>query len=201
MENMFEKIKRKKKRLIAQQNFAVNSECDRDPRTTSENRIVSDQNGARGKVFVYGNYPAQHNACEAIAVHNAKVLLGIPSTLSETIARFQSLRAMIFLGFFGSNVYKIGRVLKSYGIGYKRFFRKKHLKEPGLYIISYWNKKPLKYGLHTVALTYDGNEYCSYNRYGNSAVNHADPALFAKRFIVGYRLCVDSKEAPEEEKS
>ena len=134
MESLFKKIRRRKKRLLAERNFEINSKCDADPATSSADRIVCDQNGARGNSFVYGKYPAHHNACEAIAVHNAKVLLKIPSTLSETIARFQTLHVMIFMGFFGSNVFKIGRVLKSYGIKYKRFYRKKHLKKQGMFI-------------------------------------------------------------------
>ena len=188
METVFDRIKRKKRRRLAESNFEINSKCDADPETTSENRLVDDQNGARGKAFVYGKYPARHNACEAIAVHNAKVLLGIPSTLSETIASFQLRRAMIFGGFFGSNVLKIGRILKHYGIPYKRFFRKKRLKDKGLFIISFWNDKPLKNGLHTVALESGKKEYKTYNLYGDGSVSGADPAKYAKRFIVGYYL-------------
>ncbi len=188
MEKIFEKIRRKKKRLLAERNFDVNAKCDADPATTSENRLVGDQNGVRGSSFVYGKYPARHNACEAIAVHNAKVLLGVPSTLSETIARFQTLRAMIFGGFFGSNIYKIGRVLKSYGIKYKRIFRKKRLREDGLFIISFWNEKPLKNGIHTVALTFDETGYKTYNYYGNDRICLEDPRSYGKRFITGYRI-------------
>ena len=188
MEVLFNKIRRKKKRALAERNFEINSKCDSDPKTTSENRIVCDQNGVRGSSFVYGKYPACRNACEAIAVHNTKVLLGVPSTLSETIARFQILRAMIFGGFFGSNVFKIGRVLKSYGIKYKRIFRKKRLREHGSFIISFWNEKPLKNGIHTVALTYDGDHYETFNLYGNNKIYCSDPAVYGKRFITGYRI-------------
>ena len=197
MENVFSNIKRKKKRLVAERNFEINSRCDADPETSSENRIVGDQNGERGKSFVYGKYPAKHNACEAIAVHNAKVLLGIDSTLSETIVTFQLLRAMIFGGFFGSNVLKIGRVLKRYGIKYKRFFRKRRLDAPGLYIISFWNEKPLKNGLHTVTLEVGEAGYRTYNLYGNGSVSFADPKVYAKRFIVGYRIEAERKPSCE----
>jgi len=188
MESLFKKIRRKKKRLLAERNFEINSKCDLDPATTSENRLVGDQNGKRGGAFVFGNYPARRSACEAIAVHNVKVLLGTPSTLSETIARFQALRAMLFAGSFGSNVFKIGRVLKSYGIKYKRIFRKRRLKTPGIFIISFWNPRPLKNGIHTVALTYDGSEYKTYNLYGNGRVYPDDPAVYGKRLITGYRI-------------
>ena len=194
MEELFKKIRRKKKRALAERNFEINSKCDAEPETASGNRLVCDQNGARGRSFVYGNFPARHNACEAIAVHNVKVLLGMPSTLSETIARFQSLRAMIFSGFFGSNVFKIGRVLKFYGIKYKRIFRRRRLKESGLFIISFWNEKPLKNGIHTVALTHGDGGYETYNLHGNGAVSAEDPAKYGKRFITGYLITEKTEE-------
>ncbi len=181
-------IRKKPKQLLAMQNIDVNAKCDADPETTSENRIVGDQNGLRGESFVYGKYPAKRNACEAIAVHNVKVLLGIRSTLSETIVDFQCCRAMILGGFFGSNVLKIGTVMRHCGIPYKRFFRKKMLREPGLYIVSFWNKRPLKNGLHTVALEHGEDGYKTYNLYGNGTVSDSDPKKYAKRFIVGYRI-------------
>jgi|GEM_PF-1695783 len=196
---LFEKIKRKKKRLLAEQNYEENSRLDAEPETTTRDRVVGDQNGATGVRFVYGKYPARHNACEAIAVHNVKVLTGVPSALSETIAVFQSLRAMIFGGFFGSNVYRIGKVLRYYGITYRRFFRKKKLAVPGLYIISYWNEKPLKNGIHTVTVKNDGKNYFTYNLHGHGAVSREDPAVFGKRFIVGYRIGQPTRELPETE--
>lgn len=187
MMELFERIKRKKKRLLAERNFEVNARCDADPVTTTENRLVCDQNGVRGRAFVYGDYPARRNACEAIAVHNARVLLGRESSLSETIALFQALGAMIFRGFFGSNVYKIKRVLRALDIPFEKV-KRKGLGRPGVYIVSFWNEKPLKNGIHTVALTYDGEKYTTYNLHGNGAASGEDPRDYAKRFIVGYYL-------------
>ncbi|MBQ7714672.1 MAG: hypothetical protein IJT70_02255 [Clostridia bacterium] len=192
MEAIFDKIRRKKKRELAQKNFENNSKLDSDRATTTEGRLVCDQNGTTGDLFVYGDYPARRNACEAIAVHNALTLLGKRSCLSEVIVRFQILRVMVFRGFFGSNVFRIGRALKYYGVTYKRFFRKKKTGEPGIYILSYWNEHPLKYGLHTVAMKYDGKEYSTYNLRG-SGVCADDPKKFAKRFIVGYRAYRESE--------
>ena len=201
MEKVFDKIRRRKTRLLAEQNFLINDGCDRDPRTTSEDRIVGDQNGLRGRSFVYGKYPASHNACEAIAVHNAKVLLGKPSKLSSTIAEFQNLHAMIFSGFFGSNVFRIGRVLKKEGIPFKRIFRKRRLKFPGLYIVSFWNEKPLKNGIHTVAVRYDNVKYETYNLWGNGRVSEESPLSYGKRFIIGYRLGDGGIGGTDEKKS
>ncbi len=200
MEAIFDKIKRKKKRALVQRNFENNSKYDSDGATTTEGRLVCDQNGTTGDVFEYGDYPAKHNACEAIAVHNALILLGRKSKLSEVIVRFQVLRMMIFNGFFGSNVFRIGRALKYYGVPYKRFFRKKKTLEPGVYILSYWNKHPLKYGIHTVAMKYDGKNYSTYNLRGRGVCND-DPKIYAKRFIVGYRTaCGAATEVKSDEK-
>ena len=35
--------------------------------------------------------------------------------------------------------------------------------KPGTYIISFWNDKPLANGLHTVAVSYNGSSYRTYN--------------------------------------
>ena len=187
MKELFTGIKRKSKRELAKRNYEINSKCDRDPLTATENLIVNDQNGKRGESFVYGDYPASHNACEAIAVHNARVLLGQTSTLTDTIALFQDLGAMIFRGFFGSNVYRIGRVLKSLGMRYRKV-KLKRMTLPGIYIISFWNKRPLKNGLHTVTVVYDGKKYVTYNLFGNGVAGREDPKNYAKKFIVGYYL-------------
>ena len=188
MEDIFEKIRSKSRREMARQNFERNSACDANAATSTEDRIVNDQNGATGGAFVLGKYSASYNACETIAVHNAKVLLGMPSSLSETISRFHVFRAVLLKGFFGGNVYKIGRILRFYGVRSKRFFSRRRLAKEGLYIISFWNEKPLKNGLHTVALTFDGKEYTTYNLHGNGRAAHEDPREYGKRFIVGYYL-------------
>ena len=72
-------------RVIADSNYAHNSVVDANSETTTNNKLVSDQNGATGNNFRFGNYDASYNACETIAVHNAKVLLGKESTLSQTM--------------------------------------------------------------------------------------------------------------------
>ena len=187
MNEYIKTIKRKSKRALAAWNYDINSICDADPKTTTRDRVVCDQNGLRGRRFVYGDYPARHNACEVIAVHNARVILGFHSALSETVTLFHGLRAMIFHGFFGSNVYKTGKVLTALGIPYEKI-RLKKMTRRGLYIISYWNEKPLKNGIHTVTVLFDGNRYTTYNLHGNGIVSREDPRQYAKRFIVGYYL-------------
>ena len=61
--------------------------------------------------------------------------------------------------------------------------------KPGTYIISFWNDKPLTEGLHTVAVSYDGTGYTTYNRYGDGKLNYQAPASYARNsYICGYYL-------------
>lgn len=187
MNEEISKIRSSRRRALAAANYENNSRRDADPETTTLGRTVNDQNGMTGRTFLYGDYPARHNACEAIAVHNARVLTGERSRLSDVIVRFQASGAMIRRGYFGSNVFKIGRVLKSYGVKYKRLFRRK-FDRPGVYIVSFWNEKPLKNGIHTVAFTFDGEKYTTYNLHGGGKASDEAPGVYAKHFIVGYYI-------------
>lgn len=172
---------------ISDRNYIKNAKADRDPEITTHNRIVNDQNEARGRSFRYGLYPAKHNACEAIAVHNAKVLLGIDSSLSETIKLLQASHAMIGCGLFGSDPFTIGRVLKSEGIDYTEV-GSDELTRAGVYIISYWTGKPFFSALHTVAVSYDGKRYTTYNKSGHGTPYYDPPSDYSAHFICAYYL-------------
>ena len=133
--------------------------------------------------FTYGIPSASYNGCETIAVHNAKVLLGMDSTLSDTMEAFQDANAMLACGAFGSDPFSIGYVLQNEGIAYTRV-RLDALDKPGTYIISFWTGQ-----IHTVAMTYDGSNYATYNRstYASEAES-GDPHEYASRYICGYYL-------------
>ena len=172
---------------ISKRNFKQNSKADNNPTSTTKNKIINDQNSTTGNNFAYGNYSANHNACETIAVHNAKVLMGKESTLSETIKDFQSAGAMIGYGYFGSNPYAIGSVLKNSGIEYNRVGLN-DMTESGTYIISFWNDNAPWNGLHTVAISYDGTIYTAYNLYGNGSEYNISLSDYAHSFICGYHV-------------
>ena len=172
---------------ISKRNFKDNSAVDNDESTTTKNKIVNDQKVTTGSSFSYGLYHASWNACETIAVHNAKVIKGIDSSLSETMKDFQSAGAMIGYGFFGSNPYAIGSVLKNSGIEYDRVGLD-GMTEPGTYIISFWSENPLRYGLHTVAISYDGTTYTAYNLTGYGSESPISLSNYTNRFICGYYL-------------
>ncbi len=172
---------------LSRDNFAHNSIADENPSTTTRNRLVNDQNGATGSLFRYGGFYASRNACEAIAVHNAKVLRGRDSTLSEAIMAFQSAGAMLLRGALGSNPYAIGRVLKKEGIECVRV-RLSEISNKGTYIISFWNSKAPWSGLHTVALSGDGSKLTAYNLYGDGKPCPIALSDYSKRYICGYRI-------------
>ena len=170
----------------ATKNYAENSVIDKSSDTTTKNKLINDQNGDTGKLFTYGNYSASWNACEPIAIHNAKTLTGQESTLSSTMLQCQLAGAMIGDGYFGSNPYSIGNVLNMNGIAYTRIGLK-DMTNPGTYIISYWHD-PITNGAHTVAVTYDGSVYTTYNLRGNGKISTMDPNDYAQNFICGYYL-------------
>lgn len=172
---------------VSKRNSRRNSKVDSDSNTTTKNKIINDQNGTTGNNFEYGLYDASWNACGTIAVHNAKVLKGIESSLSETMTDFQAVGAMVGYGYFGSNPLKLGSVLSFEGIDYSRVGLNE-MTESGTYIISFWNENPLENGLHTVAISYDGMSYTAYNLdcYGESDPFY--PSDYSTRFICGYYL-------------
>ena len=170
------------------ENHRDNLKIDANSETTTKDKIVNDQNGDTGKNFEYGLYKASWNACETIAVHNAKVLKGIPSSLSETMQDFQRAGAMIGYGFFGSSPYRIGRVLETEAIDYSRV-KIGNMTNPGVYIISFWNESIFD-GLHTIAINYDGATYTAYNLYGDGKTYAIQLSEYNKRFICGYYLGV-----------
>ena len=173
---------------IKQINYTLNSAVDSDASTTTRNRIVNDQNGQTGDSFYYGLYKAQHNGCEAIAVHNAKILLGRSSTLSDTMKDFQDANAMIGAGYFGSNPFAIGRVLDSYCIAYQ-YVTPSQMTKNGVYIMSYWTDGAFRSPLHTIAVSYNGEKYTAYNLFGDSTEYELDINKYNnKSFICGYYL-------------
>lgn len=172
--------------VLKQVNKKNNGKADNNPKTSTKGKIINDQNGVTGNTFHYGAYPARRNACETIAVHNAKVLKGNSnSTLSQTITDFQDANAMIGFGILGSNPYSIGKVLENERISYSRVGIN-GMNKPGVYIISFWNDNPLQNGLHTVAINYDGSNYTAYNFASEYDGDPVSLSYFKNRFICAY---------------
>ena len=176
-----------KNEWYAKKNYKHNSQVDKFALTTTKNTIINDQQKDTGKNFEYGNYPASHNSCEAIAIHNAKVEKGIESTLSETIRDCQTAGAMPIEGYFGTNPFEIGTDLDRSGLSYSRVGINE-MDKKGVYIMSYWNEWAPFNGLHTVAIKYDGSQYAAYNLLGDGQVYPITPSDYSFKFICGYYL-------------
>jgi len=110
----------------------------------------------------YGICRMSFNGCEVIAVHNALVYLGKPQPLKD-IAFFME-RFRVLLGFFGCNVYRVGRALEHYGVAYERT---KDVGDAEAFIVSFWTKLPLLSPIHTVFCVRTPDGIKVYNRYNN----------------------------------
>ncbi len=175
---------------IIGRNFARNTSFDNNVTergVSTRNKLINDQNKRTGERFEYGNYPAKQNACEVIAVHNAKILTGIESSLSETIRDFQKTGLMLGDGALGSNPYKIDDILEKYGMEYTRV-KLDEMTEHGIYVVSYWKDGSALNGCHTVAIEYKEDMYITYNLYGDGQIKTLDPKEYAKSYISGYYL-------------
>ena len=166
-------------------NYRINSKAELLLPTSR--RTVSDQNGETGMRFRYGLYKAKHNACEAIAVHNVKILLGRPSRLADVIRRFQTGASMIGYGFFGSNVYMIGTVLRREKIRYAKV-RFSDINKDGIYIFCFWNNGAPWRGIHTVTAVRKDGDWTTYNLHGTGTVKNEIPEIYAKNYICGYLI-------------
>ena len=154
------------KKIIQAVNKQHNSKLDADSETTTKNNKLNDQEKEPAKNFKYGLYSASYNGCETIAVHNAKCMLGMDTSLSAVIDDFHTTWATFGIsGVFGANPYSIGRVLSRNGIEYERVSADE-MNKSGIYIVSFWNQNAFT-GLHTIAVKYDGVEYTEYNNYGD----------------------------------
>ena len=171
---------------ISEDNLSNNSKIDD---TTST--LIEDQGDY--DYFDYGFFDVGYNGCEAVAIHNARTLLGEKSMLSDVIYRIQKTGGMVALGLFGSNPNKIGAVLDSYGMTYEKVGLNEMTK-PGVYVISYWGE-PYENGLrpiHTVTVYYNGTDYGTYNYAPyNCEIGYwpqTHPRFYASDYIVGYYL-------------
>ena len=177
----------KTRRQVFAESAERNRIADATPEFCTANRLVTDQNGKTGRAFSLGKYPARHNACEAIALHNAKVLTGRESKLSDAIEAVVRGRAVPMKGFFGTLPWKLGRVLANEGVPFEKV-RFRECVSDGVYILSFWNKKPWKNGLHTVAATRNGGTFTLYNWSGTTVRNDEAFRKMKRRFVCGHKI-------------
>lgn len=127
---------------MTRSNFRRNTALPEIPET---GEMINGQGVGAVSKLRYGICHMSFNGCEVIAVHNALVYLGIPRPITE-IARYME-RFRVLIGFFGCNVFRLGKALSHFGASFTR------AKTPGnakAFIISFWTKRPLISSVHTV---------------------------------------------------
>ena len=110
----------------------------------------------------YGLCPMSFNGCEVISVYNALQYIGKPQKLQD-IAFFLEKYRML-LGFFGCNMFRLGKALEKFGADYERCDSVKGLPA---FIVSFWTGKPFLSTVHTVFCVREKDRICVYNRYNN----------------------------------
>lgn len=110
----------------------------------------------------YGLFSMSYNGCEVISVCNALEYLGKNVTLDEV--RRYMLRFCVLLGLFGSNVYRIGKALKHFGVKYSYG---KSAENAKAFIISSWKGKTFRSSIHTVFCVRENGKIKVYNRYNS----------------------------------
>lgn len=149
-----------------------------------------------------GKSPMELVGCEVIAVHNARCLMGMESSVAETSEAFEKCRSLIRLpgfcaGRLGANPYSIPLVLQHLGISC-RTAEPDGLYEPGIYILSRWNRGGVLRGLHTMAVFCAGSgEVTVYNYNGRGSPLILSEAGELLRRTEGQIITIWRLEKPE----
>lgn len=157
--------------------------------------LILNQNAPKYRDLPYGKATVGDCGCEAIAVNNALQLLGCGVPFEDIISDFEALfkkgGGLYAGGRLGAMPRDVRRVLESCGLKPTGGFLKKlsEIKTEGVFIISYWNK-PVKYGLHTVAVRFDGSTYTAYNLGGGEKESSSLLELIPdkKHFFYGFYM-------------
>lgn len=168
-------------------NYKNNKALDMADETTTKNRIINDQNGSTISKFRYGRFSASYNACGAIAVHNAKVLLNKESTLSQTIYDIETGYGLTLGGAFGSDDGLVPEMMKKYGIKCVSVSADE-IYTRGIYILSFWHQDPPWNGTHTITVKSQNGICNAYNLLGDGTAKPIDIESLKGRIISCYRV-------------
>lgn len=188
----------------ARSNFKYNKNLEKNGNGVKRNRYVFDQTDTTTQDRKAGNYRFGFTSfsgvgCEVAAAYNCSISLKDKDwKLSDVICYFEVafIEVSIAWGNFGSNPMEIYRYLKKRGYNYTKYTNFNKLssavskKNECRIIMSRWNKKPLKSGLHTfyIKKAPNGNFY-GYNweyKNGRSRKNFLSTFNDGSGFIVGY---------------
>ena len=125
-------------------------------------KMINGQGMGEVSKLRYGLCPMSFNGCEVISVYNALQYIGKPQKLQD-IAFFLEKYRML-LGFFGCNMFQLGKALDKFGADYER---RDSIKGLPAFIVSFWTGRPFLSAAHTVFCVRENDRICIYNRYNN----------------------------------
>lgn len=123
------------------------------------NGLIEDQSSL--KEMHLGVSDMAYAGCEVIAVYNVLWLSGQKHDLSELIYRAERSGALMRKGKWGTNPFSLDKLCPDEGVSLKRI--KNLPTESGIYILSFWNSRRIKDGLHTVCVQITEGEIKVYN--------------------------------------
>ena len=130
--------------------------------------LIYNQKSEKIRNVKYGKATLGNCGCEAIAAYNAMEMLGRSMPLEEVIKgferRFSKGGGFLAGGRLGATPRDISLFLRECGMAPKigSLSTLSSIKAPGVFIISYWNM-PITQGIHTVAVSFDGEHYTAVN--------------------------------------
>ena len=186
-------------------NYVYNRKHDKVGHSTAD-LIDSQGYGEKTDYLRIGVSTVGYSGCEAIAVYNAKILLGHSDvSLAKVIADFEEegavvLQESVINGLLGGNPYSMSRVLERNGLQYSSIDSFNDIEEPGIYIVSFWNTHQIGGKLHTITIEVKENGKVQCYNYGlptSSDENNKDinelKNMPNMQFISGFKL-----ESPNE---
>ncbi len=114
--------------------------------------------------LAYGRSDMSYAGCELIAIYNLAKHLGMDVSLSRLIYLAETSGAMLRNGRWGTNPYRIPELIRLAGID--------EAYDPSgdgtAFILSFWNNRHIKSGIHTVFFAVDGDDLLAYNLHSAS---------------------------------
>ena len=164
----------------------------RQPQITAP---VHDQKAPCVQPLRCGRYSASYNGCASIALFNALFLRNCFQPLPSLIRQLECSGCLSFSGRFGTNPYRLNRVLESLPVKSVRFKKLDALEAalvPGdTAIIVIWNdRQDLRKGAHFFTVQRQQEGYTVYNRLAEISDTLSLSSIIGNgNFITGYRIC------------
>lgn len=158
---VYVKVAETAEQVKARTNYAYNKKLDNTTKGVNKNNYIYFQEETNKNNYNAGNYKFGFTyfggvGCEVAAVYNARIKIGKPENLSETIYKFEKWRIEIASGFghLGSDPLEISTYLIKENIRYTKYLTYSSFnnalakKSNAVVIMSRWNEKKST-GLHT----------------------------------------------------